>query len=302
MSGTCQSLSVIIPCFNEEEYIGRTIDSVKAQRYHGEYEIIVVDNDSTDDTVRIIMDKGISLVRAKRRGPAPVKNEGIKKAKGDIIVFIDGDCIAAKDWLSKMVSGFEDPGIGCVAGEIMSDEKKALSPLEEFLILKGHLYQKQHLEHHFLPYAAAANAAYRRELIDKIGFFDERLFSGEDADFSWRMQLFTEYKIAYVPQAIVFHPYESSLKNLFKQKRRHAFGSVMTYKKYKKYRQNEVKNLKQIYWEYHSIIRRWHKVLLYKLKRRKQDLPEVDDYQLVLETAWKVGLIQGSIRHRTWYV
>lgn len=302
MSGTPGFVSVIIPCFNEEEYIGRCIDSIKAQRYRGEYEIIAVDNGSTDHTVRIIMDKGIRLERAKKRGPAPAKNEGIKNAKGDLIVFIDGDCIAAEDWLNKMVSRFKDPGIGCVSGEIMSVENKNLSALEHFLIKKDHLSQKQHIEHPFLPYAAAANVAYRKQVIDKIGLFDERLFSGEDADFSWRMQLITDYKIAYVPGAMVYHPYETSLKNLFKQKRRHAYGSVMTYKKYKKYRQNEVKSLKQIYWEYHSIIRRWYKLFLYKLKKRKQDSRTVDHYQLILETASKVGLIQGSIMHRVWYV
>lgn len=295
-------VSVIIPCLNEARSIGATIDSIRAQRYQGEYEIIAVDNGSTDDTVKIILDKGARLEHAKKRGPAPAKNEGVKRSKGDIIVFIDGDCVPAEDWLSNMIRGFKNPEIGCVAGEIMSSNKEVLSRLEEFLINKGHLLQKEHVEHHFMPYAAAANAAYKRHVMDKIGLFDENLFSGEDADFSWRMQLFTNYKVTYMPEAVVYHPHESSLKNLFKQKRRHAYGSVMTYKKYKPYRQDEVKPLRRTYWEYHSIIRRWFTFFLNAITRTDQNSTGNAYYQLVLETAWKLGLVQASVVHRVWYV
>ncbi len=180
-------------------------------------------------------------------------------------------------------------------------EDDGLSPLEKFLIKKGHLSQAQHIENSFLPFAATANAAYRKEVFDKIGLFDEKLLIGEDADLSWRMQLFTNYKVRYIPDAAVFHPYESRPKELFKQKRRHAYGSVMLYKKYKKYRQKETKSLKQTYWEYMSIARRWVNLFLYKLQKNPGACP-INEYQLILETAQKVGLIQGSLRHRVWYV
>jgi len=181
-----------------------------------------------------------------------------------------------------------------------------MSHLEQFLIKKGHLSQNQHVKNAFLPFAATANAAYRREVFDKIGLFDEKLFVGEDADLSWRMQLFTDYKLAYAPDAIIYHPYESNSKALFRQKRRHACGSVMLYKKYRRYQREKVKNLKQIYWEYGSLVRRAWKLFSCKLqnnirRNKKVDMP-VDGHQLLLETAWKVGLLQGSIRHRVWYL
>jgi len=295
------AISIVIPCFNEAENIGKCIDSIRRQQYNGEFEIIAVDNGSTDDTAKIIKNKGIILKYAERKGPAPAKNEGIKKAKGNIIAFIDGDCIATKDWLKNIVSGFENSDVGCVAGSIKAMEDDNLSPLERFLIKKGHLSQAQHIENSFLPFAATANAAYRKEVFDKIGLFDQELLIGEDADLSWRMQLFTNYKLRYVPDAAVFHPYESRPNELFRQKRRHAYGSVMLYKKYKKYRQEEEKSLKQIYWEYMSIARRWVKLLIYKLQRNTGTCA-INEYQLILETAQKVGLIQGSLRHRVWYV
>ncbi len=300
-------VSIVIPAYNESENIEVCTNSLKNQNFPSEdYEIIVVDNNSKDNTLDIVKNLDVIHTVEYKRGPAATKNAGILLAKGNIIAFIDGDCIATKDWLKNIVSGFDKPDVGCVAGGIITMEDDNLSHMERFLIKKGYLSQAQHIEHQFLPFAATANAAYRKEVFDKIGLFDEKLFVGEDADLSWRMQLFTNYKIKYISDAAVFHPYESRPKRLFSQKRRHAYGSVMLYKKYKKYRQGEVKSLKQIYWEYKSIVGRWLKLFVYKLmkKFRLKDIEPapVDEYQLLLEIASKVGLIHGSLVHRVWYV
>lgn len=307
MNNESPMISVVVPAYNESDNIQACINSLKNQDIsHTNYEIIVVDNNSTDNTLEIVKKLGVIHTVEYKKGPAAAKNAGICLAKGDIIAFIDGDCIATKDWLKNIVSGFENSGVGCVAGGIMAKKDENLSPLERFLIKKGHLSQAQHMKNSFLPFAATANAAYRREVFDKIGLFDEELIIGEDTDLSWRMQLFTNYKVSYVPEASVFHPYESRPKELFRQKRRHAYGSVMLYKKYKKYRQKEVKSLKQTHWEYRSIIRRWGELFFYKFKknifRNKSISVPVDKYQLILETASKVGLIHGSLRHRVWFV
>ena len=295
-------VSVVIPAYNEGNNILACVNSLKGQSFpKGDYEIIVVDNNSTDNTLELIKKLGVVYTVEYKKGPAAAKNAGIPLANGNIIAFIDGDCIATKEWLKNIVSGFEKSNVGCVAGGITAMEDDNLSPLENFLIKKGHLSQAQHIENPFLPFAATANAAYQKEVFDKVGLFDAKLLIGEDADLSWRMQLFTNYKVRYIPEAAVFHPYESKPKELFRQKRRHAYGSVMLYKKYRKYRQKEVKDLKQTYWEYRSIINRWIKLLLYKLQRNTGACP-INEYQLILETAQKVGLIQGSLRHRVWYV
>lgn len=297
-------ISIIIPCFNEADNIGTCIDSIESQHYDGSFEIIAVDNGSTDNTVGIIKDMGIILEHAQKKGPAAAKNKGIKKAKGDIIVFIDADCIAHPDWIKNIISPFNDREIGCVAGEISAHKPQTI--IEEFLTKKKHLSQSINISHSFRPYAATANAAYRKEVFEKVGLFDERLFTGEDADMSWRMQLESRFKLKYCPEAIVFHPHETELKSLFRQKERHAYGSVMLYKKYRRFWKPEHKTLKQLYWEYHSIVRRSLFFGIYKLKRyfgfKSSKLLPFDEYQLILELACKAGMIRGSLRHMVWFV
>lgn len=294
-------VSIVIPCFNEEDYIGSCIDSVQSQQYYGGYEIIAVDNDSIDNTAGIIKDKGIMLEHTEKRGPAVSKNRGIKRAKGDVIVFIDGDCVAAENWLNHMISGFKHQSIGCVAGEIAADENKDISPLDQFLIKKSHLSQANNMNHPFLSYAATANAAYRREVFEEIGVFDEDLISGEDADMSWRMQLYTDFKLRYCPLATVYHPHEMTILGLFRQKQRHAYGSVMLSKKYKKYWKLPQKSFRQLYWEYRSIIIRLVTSYTdYQLKRNPDS--SILFMQAVLEAGWKCGLIRGSIVKRVWHI
>lgn len=299
-------VSVVVPAYNEADNIAGCVNALTEQAFpNDDYEIIVVDNNSIDNTSEIIKKLAVRNTIQYKQGRAAAKNAGVKLVNGDIIVFIDADCMATKKWLKNIISAFDNPEIGCVAGEIKPLTTDDSTAMERFLIKKGHLSQEQHIKHPFLPFAVTANAAYRREIFDAIGLFDEGMF-GEDADLSWRMQLFTNYKVAYVPKAVVFHPYETSAKNTFKQKRRHAFGSVMLYKKYKQYRQAERKSVKHVYWEYRSIISRWRKLLIYKLKtsilRRNNISAPVDECQLILETAWKVGLIHGSLKHRVWYL
>lgn len=292
--------SIIIPCFNEENNIGLCIDSIRAQDFSKNgYEIIAVDNGSKDKTLDVIMKRDVSYTVAKRRGAASAKNRGIEIAKGNIIVFLDADCIAQKDWLENLIRPFNDSYVGCVAGEIGSHEP--YTNIEHFLNTRGHLSQSSNVKHSFLPYAATANAAYRREVFDRVGLFDENLIIGEDADLSWRMQLKTRFELRYSPGAIVFHPQETTLKGLFSQKKRHAYGTVALYKKYQKLWKRQKRPIHQIYWEYYSIISRLLKMFRDYVMRKR--IATEDTYmQAILEAGWKLGLIKGSIAKRVWFI
>jgi len=105
------SVSVVIPAYNAEKTIIRNLSALVKQKCPYPYEIIVVDDGSTDKTAEItkkfIEDfanpKRMRLINLAHRGPAAARNTGIKEAKSDIVLFTDADCVVEEEWISSMV-------------------------------------------------------------------------------------------------------------------------------------------------------------------------------------------------------
>lgn len=293
--------SIVIPALDEAENLARILPIVQSQLRSAD-ELIVVDNGSNDETTTIAKQFGAIVVGEPVRGRSRARNAGINRARGSVIVFVDADCEPQADWLSELLSPFDDPTVGCVAGEIRNVE--AHTPFSGYLSKKGHLAQAGTFNHPFLPYAQTGNAAYRRIVIDRIGPFDETMSEGEDADLSWRMLLETSYRIVVASRSLVTHHQDLSLSAFLKQKRRHAQGAVALFKKYRDRRMKEVPSYKETYWEYQSLARRGFRWLGQTVCARVGFGPppgEEQRFQLLIEFGEKLGRIQGSIQHRVWY-
>jgi cellulose synthase/poly-beta-1,6-N-acetylglucosamine synthase-like glycosyltransferase len=292
--------SVIIPALNEAENLSRNLPLVCFQLGASD-ELIVVDNGSTDETVAIAKKHHAKVVQEPVRGRSQARNAGITRSRGDILVFLDADCCPDANWLCSLAARFENAEVGCVAGEIRVFHGE--NDLGVYLSQKGHLTQEVNFEHQFLPFGGSGNIAFRRSVLERIGFFDEELFSGHDADLCWRMQLETDFKIIRVPEAIVYHSQNLTPRGLIQQKRRHGHGSVLLFKKYRRYRESERRAFKQVYWEYRSILMRAAKVFSTKIVKGN-DFGAADSgqmFQLLLEIGDKLGRIEGSLRNRIWF-
>jgi len=101
-------ISVIIPVYNAEKLIADCLIALLNQNIDfSKYEIIVVDDGSSDNTAKIVeIFKDVQLIIQKNRGPAAARNEGVRHAKGDIVVFTDSDCIPNKNWIEQMIMPF----------------------------------------------------------------------------------------------------------------------------------------------------------------------------------------------------
>lgn len=231
-------VSVVVPAFNAERTLPDCLKALASQEFPADpYEVLVIDNGSTDRTWHIIQSYG-PPVRGLRelqiRGSYAARNKGVKASRAKIVAFTDADCIPDGSWLGELIKVFDDQKIGCVAGEIFACP--ATTPAQEFAAQQGLLSQKHTLNNSFRPYAQTANVAYRREVFDRIGLFDARLESGGDADFCWRMQMETAFRLKFHEQARVLHRHRSDWRGLWRQFKRYGRGAAalrMLYPSYK---------------------------------------------------------------------
>ena len=219
--------TIVIPVFNMADTIGRCLESITALDYDPEaFEVIVVDNMSTDETREIVAKFPVKVLEEKVfQSSYAARNTGIAAARGKLIAFTDADCVVDRAWLDEIAREAGDELVGCFAGEILSFPPTTL--VERFSEHIGLLRQRGPLSGwHHRPYAQTANAAYRREVFNKVGFFHPTVKSGGDADIAWRMQSETKYKIKFVPKAVVYHHHRTDAPALYSQFRRYGTGKL----------------------------------------------------------------------------
>ncbi|MBZ0278919.1 MAG: glycosyltransferase, partial [Anaerolineae bacterium] len=203
------------------------------------FEIIVVENGSTDNTAEIVAayPPPVRLLRSQERGPAAARNLGVACSGNDIVAFTDADCIAHPDWLTELVRGYDDSDVGGIGGAILPYEHSDRNLYEWFAELHPPLQNFISGEHEFLPHLYTANASYRRSVINRVDNFNPAMVTGEDVDLAWRVQLHTHLELRYAPQAVIYHHHRSTLSGLARQYRNYGFGEILLDTLYGRYPQ-----------------------------------------------------------------
>jgi uncharacterized protein (TIGR00661 family) len=189
-------LSIIIPTYNEEEYLPNLLESIKKQNFSS-YEIIVADNNSNDNTVKIAEEYGCKIVEGGLPGIG--RNNGAKIAKGDILLFLDSDLRLTPNYLEDLVSEFEGDnlGIGITQMTPMSERHrdKFLHDLANWFMIAAE---------NIKPHGAGCyGIVSKRYLHEMAGGFDETLTFGEDTDYIERLAKLEEFKVLRKPRICV---------------------------------------------------------------------------------------------------
>lgn len=197
-----KSISVIIPTYNYGRFIREAIDSVLAQTYPVA-EIIVVDDGSTDDTLKILAGFGNRIVTVVQNnaGAAAARNRGMAVARGDYLAFLDSDDLWLREKTEKQIALFEaDPDLGLVhcGAERVDAAGKTLSV--ELSGLEGWVARQLIVLGHGLV-AVGSSMMVPRRVAEEIGGFDSRLPACEDGDFCYRVAL--RYRFGFVPEPLV---------------------------------------------------------------------------------------------------
>jgi len=191
-------VSIIIINKNDRA-IEATLKACNRQRIKHQLEIIVVDASEgklDDIAVKFKQLKWISFSPLKHKTISipEQRNVGVREASGDIIVFIDANCLPKANWLNNLITPILNQAETIVAGATFSQGKQTTH---------DNAY-KQNKTRRYINECPTINLAFKRELFNKIGGFDERFDYGSDVDFSWRV-IAAGYKVCYEPTAIVTH-------------------------------------------------------------------------------------------------
>jgi len=172
-------ISIVIPAYNEERYIARTIESIKKQNFRGSYEIIVVNNASTDKTAEVAKKHGAIVVDEPERGVCSARQAGTRAASGEIIVSTDADTIFKEDWLSNIFDSFKRDDF-------------IVSSVGPFLYIDPPLWGKLYCKFLFglvgivfkisgkVFYSPASNFAFKKSVWEECGGYNTNLTQGGD--------------------------------------------------------------------------------------------------------------------------
>ena len=180
-------ISIVIPAYNEEHYIGPCIQSVQEQHSEDIIEIIVVDNGSSDNTMATAKKfRGVTVLREPKKGPSHARQLGFTHARGDYVAFIDADTRLPAGWTDTVRKEFgKDPALVCLSGPFRYYD---LPPLQKFFaeLLWGITAPVTYWLVGFM--ALFANCVVRRQALVRIGGLDTTIaFYGDDTNLAWRL-------------------------------------------------------------------------------------------------------------------
>ncbi len=238
-------ISVIICTYNGADLLGETLSSLERQTYpRDRFEVIVVDDGSTDETANIARRHRVRLIgHETNRGIGAGRNTGLAAARGELIAYTDDDCIADENWLFHLAAAFRSPEVMGAGGKTLP--LSLATPTQRYMDHSGYgnpaplsvtggsspldrfvTYLRQMLRplHTTLQSGDAVhdvytlNAAYRTELLRAIGGFDEQLRASEDTDVSARLHAtYPDKQLIFVPEAQILHRHRTQFWPWVKQ-------------------------------------------------------------------------------------
>lgn len=189
-------ISVIVPARNEEEFLGKCLESIRSQKFD-EYELIVADGHSTDSTVKIAKQYADRVIFDKGTGVGAARNLAAKRARGEILAFTDADGMVCKRWLERISLNLNNK-IGGVFGPVFFND----SVLNNVIAASYWIAEPLIWKVLGLPLAWASNCAYRKDIFLKIGGFRTDVRPIEDGICSFEASRLAE--VMFDPRLVVW--------------------------------------------------------------------------------------------------
>lgn len=224
--------SVIIPAYNARNTIEKCMLALTNQSVPKEnYEVIVVDDGSTDNTAEMVKKFQVKYFHQPNHGPATARNKGVREAKGEIILFTDADCVPRDNWIEEMAKPFENPEVMAVKGAYKTEQKTLIARFaqvefeERFNMLK---------KAESIDMVDTYSAGYRKSVFLSLGGFDPSFpfANNEDTELSYKMSR-AGHRMVFKPNAIVYHfGHPDSIRKYARLKFWRGYWRMVVYKRY----------------------------------------------------------------------
>jgi cellulose synthase/poly-beta-1,6-N-acetylglucosamine synthase-like glycosyltransferase/peptidoglycan/xylan/chitin deacetylase (PgdA/CDA1 family)/spore germination protein YaaH len=225
------SVAVVVPAYNEEKVIVRTVASLLACDISNKFEIIVVDDGSGDATYSLVKstfadNPMVRVLTQPNAGKSSALNFGIAHTQAEIVVAMDADTVFARDTIAKLVRHFADPQIGAVAGNTKVGNRINLLTRWQALeyITSQNLDRRAFSILNCITVVPGAVGAWRRELIERAGGFDQSTLA-EDADLTMAIRKLG-YAIVYDDEAVALTEAPDTVRGFIRQRYRWMFGTM----------------------------------------------------------------------------
>ena len=217
------SVDIVIPVFNDPEGLGRCLEALAAHSHScPDFRVVVVDNASTPPLkIQKQYPFSFQLITCQTPGSYAARNAGASVSDGDVLVFLDADCIPQAGWLAnglQALSGGESERV--IGGQVLFLSSENPTATEAYQLIVGFGQEKNINAKGF---TATANLFVSRKTFMRVGFFDETLLSGGDREWCWRAAA-AGAPVFFANNAVVITPPRRKLRSAIVQARRIAGG------------------------------------------------------------------------------
>jgi GT2 family glycosyltransferase len=293
--------SVVVPCRNGAATLAETLHSIAGQEWDRPWELILIDNGSTDGSAAIFREFAAKhphlrtrLIDASdRTGKARALNFAIPQARGGAILLVDADDVVAPGWLAAMGAALDESDLVAAATDYR--------PLNEPWVLeyripdperRARVQETYPSRYQSLPFVSGHCMGFTRRLFDAIGGFDETYAVGDDVDFSFRAQL-QGFPVRPVPDAIVYYRFRNTLRAIRRQAHLYAVDQVRFSKRFPEIARPKRTRWRSFRHETRYVARQSGRFVLDRAWRNR-----VATARLLWSWGWYTGLLRGMIAFR----